>query len=402
MLDVTVYRIDEAVEQGTQAVARAQSLGLNALASRALGDIGYSLYIKRQPERARQFLEQSVQLAERSKDFDAAAANRIRWADALFTGPPRRPLAAIQVMEPAVQWYRRSRREDLLASSLAKWGGLLLNRPDRFAEAEQILLEALARAKKEHDDIAQVMALQRLAGTYSDRNLPKGIAYWNQALPLIRSTNILGAFAQMARSYAYFGDFATANQLLVEHDQRVARQPELYARKNAAALGATTRAQISYLSGVCSASLPEFDLPAEAAEVAALVAECLPVSPPRAVFERHRETTIRFATAAEHESDTYRAGRLWTAAALVSLRLGDYVAAEQYAHSAIGHFEQSGRKVQEIHPMLVLRRSLLRQKKLVEAEAATARALGLAREVGFSEPYDRFNGRKDLERLWAR
>ena len=88
-------------------------------------------------------------------DFDAAAANRIRWADALFTGPPRRPLAAIQVMEPAVQWYRRSRREDLLAPSLAKWGGLLLNLPDRFEEAEKILLEALALAKKENDDIAR-------------------------------------------------------------------------------------------------------------------------------------------------------------------------------------------------------------------------------------------------------
>ena len=246
------------------------------------------------------------------------------------------------------------------------------------------------------------MALQRLAATYSDRNLPKGIAYWNQALPLIRSTNILGAFAQMARSYAHFGDFAAADQLLAEHDQRVARQPELYARKNAAAFGATIRAHISYLAGICSTSLPEFDLPAEAVEVAALVDECLPVSPPRAVFERHRETVIRFATAAEQEGDTHRAGRLWTAAALVSLRLGDSPSAARYAQAAIGHFEQSGRKIYEIHPLLVLRLALRRQKKFVEAEAATVRALGVAREVGFSEPYERFNGRQDLLRLWAR
>jgi hypothetical protein len=35
-----------------------------------------------------------------------------------------------------------------------------------------------------------------------------------------------------------------------------------------------------------------------------------------------------------------------------------------------------------------------------EAAAAEERALRLAREVGFPAPFEKFNGRRDLQRLW--
>jgi tetratricopeptide (TPR) repeat protein len=398
LIDAEDEKVDEAIQAGSEAVTRAQSLGMNGIASRALGDIGFALYLAKRQSEARRFLEEGVQLAQRSKNASAEASNRMRLSEVLFSPPIRRIQEAIEVMRPAADWYRQAGHEDVLSNVLVKWGGMLLNDPPRIAEGEKILLEVVALAEKEGDQTIQVMAIQRLAGIYGSRDLPKSLRYWNRVLPLVRSLGSGVALVQIARTYSFFGDFASARAFFEEVDRMAANLPQGYNRKNLEAWSAREKAMASYRAGACTPfpGIP-YD-PPYAEEYAAFVAECLPTGRP--VLERHRLAAIRYAATFVQNGDHHGAGRLWNIAARMSIQLGDLDDAERYAGMAIAQISLRGEKVLQLEAELALRSALRRKGDSAKAREASARVLRIAREAGFPEPYERFNGRKDLQRLW--
>jgi serine/threonine protein kinase/Tfp pilus assembly protein PilF len=398
LLAVSDDRVDEAIQMGTQAVTRAQSAGMNGIASRALGDIGYALYIARKQQEALRFLEQGLELAQRSKSSSAEASNRMRLSEVLFSAPFRRVKDAISTMEPAVGWYRQAGHEDVLSNVLVKWGGMLLNDPARLAEGEKILIEAMERGEREGDQTIQLMATQRLAGFYGSRNLPKSLQYWQRGLPVIRAMGVGVAMAQIGRTYSFFGDFNSAKAMFAELDEVIAKLPAGYNRRNLEAWSAREQAMARYREGVCIPfpGIP-FD-PPYAIEYHALVDECRGAS--HAVLEQHRRTAANYAVDFERRGGPNASGRLWNLAARLSAALGDWEQAAKHALHARGICSNNVMRLEQIESELILRKALQARRRPGEAAAAEERALRLAREVGFPAPFEKFNGRRDLQRLW--
>jgi hypothetical protein len=402
VLDVETDRIDEAIEGGRWGVDQARSLGMHGIAASALSEIGYALYIKQRGPEAIRFLEQSIQAAERAKDFGAAAEGRLRLSDVLLTGPPRRPRDAIEVLEPAIDWYRNSGRDEAMTSAFIKWGGLLMNDPQRQKEGEQVLLEALEKAASNRDETAQVMALQRLAVYEGDRNYNKAIRYWSQALPLIRSVGVLSAQLQMARTFAYFGDFATAHRALTEVDKALSRQPQSYTRSSTQAMADRVRAQVDYMEGACGPVRPGgLDNPVETLEYLVQIADCQSAHYSRSDLNQLKSEALKLAEEAARMSRLSHSGRMWNAASMLSLRLGNAIEAEMQAARALGLFKQFGQLNFQLQAKLLQRKALRAQGEHALAQELADEARQIARNLGMREPLDRFNGRRDLQRLWS-
>ena len=402
VLDVETDRIDEAIEGGRWGVDQARSLGMHGIAASALSEIGYALYIKQRGPEAIRFLEQSIQAAERAKDFGAAAEGRVRLSDVLLSGPPRRPRDAMKVLEPAIDWYRNSGRDEAMTSALIKWGGILMNDPQRLKEGEQVLQEALAKAARDRNETAQVMALQRLGASAGDRDFKKAAEYWNQALPLIRSGGILGAQLQMARTFGYFGDFATAHRLLTEVERTLARQPQSYSRSSVQAMADRVRAQVDYMEGACGPLRSDgLDNPLESLEYFVQIADCQPDQYSRSELNKLRAGALKLAEEAEGLGGPGYAGRMWNASSMLSLRLGNAIEAEIQAARAAGLFKQVSQLHFQLQAKLLQRRALRAQGKNAAALAVLEEVRQIARNLGMREPLDRFNGRRDLQRLWS-
>jgi hypothetical protein len=92
---------------------------------------------------------------------------------------------------------------------------------------------------------------------------------------------------------------------------------------------------------------------------------------------------------------------MWNAASMLSLRLGNAIEAEMQAARALGLFKQFGQLNFQLQAKLLQRKALRAQGEHALAQELADEARQIARNLGMREPLDRFNGRRDLQRLWS-
>ena len=377
-LQVRELHYDEAMTLMRAASDRARNDGLPVLAARAQSELGNLFLFRREPEKAIPVLREALEMAERSRSFGVVASTRMRLGEAL--AHLGQSVEAVAVMKPAIEWYRQRGFEDVLPLMLIKWGTATPTPLHRARAA--VFEEALGLATRNGDETYQTMALQRLAGDASSRNLRQAATYFRRVLPLARKVRNNGTIIAAGTTLTRFGDFAEGESILREGARAVASYPAGPDKQRFQSQLHFSLAESAFFQGRYAEALAEINKAVK-----------LPLR--EDALRRRLQVCIGQNVSANLAwARSLREGeaRTWIAAGDISLRAGDRAAAARLAQRAIEDSRKETVTYYEMEATLLLRAA--------EGNGRlTERCLDLSRQVGFDPP-EKFGGRQDLLGLW--
>ena len=384
-----------------EAAREAEREGMLGLAAMAMGDFGYGFAFLRRYDDGEAALRQSVAMAKRAKSQGIMATNRLRLGEVLTS--LNRHEEAIATMRLAVDWYRQAGFDIRLPFVLIKWGTSISTLYPM--EAEKAFEEALAAAESTGDEMFQSMALQRLAGFTSTRDLRRSAAYHSRALPFLRKVDNTGVYFQGASAYASGGDFKSADQWLAEGERQVATYPKNLNRIFVTEVAHLTRARLSYVKGECEAALDEYSQIGKKDNFAALdgMHQVIARRARACQFPATATDSLRWASerlSAVPPLRTVLRAYTSVAAGEFALRTGKWEMAKRLAERGRGFGREEGHTIYEFENLLVLRTAETRLGNRERAREITEQLRRMAPEIGIGAPPE-FGGRYDLKLIWA-